>query len=498
MDAKVSLKKNAILNIIKQILKIAFPLITFPYVSRILHSENLGKYNFSLSIINYFSLIAGLGVNSYAIREGARLRESKSQFNKFACQVFTINIFTTLISYGLLVFLMITWKKLSDYRMLVIIQSTTILFTTLGTDWINSIYEDYEYMTKRYIFVKVISLICIFILVKKKNDYLIYAGIVTGSEILANLVNIFYIKKYTKIRISKESQFIRHIVPLLILFSNSMAITIYSNSDITMLGFFKGDVPVGIYSVASKMYQIAKNLINAIIIVIIPRLAALLGEKNRNAYNGLLMKTLKAIMSFVFPIAIGMMMLGNEIIFIIGGKEYLSGAIALQLLCIGLFPAAINSIFFDGILIVNRAEIFCLISTIISAIINVLLNLVLIPLMSYVGAAITTVIAEIVGCVLAIYFSRKQHEMKFTIDKDIVSIFMGSIGVIGICLLIGTLTSGILKVIVSIILSVLLYGYILYIMKNSFFMNLGRSLSERLSKGNRERENENQCNNSGI
>ncbi len=482
MQKSASLKKNAILNILKQLLKIAFPLITFPYVSRILLDENLGKYNFSLSIISYFTLIAGLGINSYAIREGARIRSNKKECNQLGNELFTINLITTALSYCLLIITCVFWRKMHGYIGLVAVQSTTILFTTLGVDWVNGIYEDYEYMTKRYVFVKLVSLVFIFLLIKKKEDYILYAAIVSGSEVLANVLNIFYVRRYLKIRPIRKPQLKKHIWPLMVLFANAIAITVYSNADITMLGIFKDDSIVGIYSVSSKMYQIAKSLINAIIVVTVPRLAAILGSGNLEGYNRLLEKTLKSIVIFMFPIVTGMFVLSKECVLLLGGEAFVQGELAVKILSLALIPAAINSVFFDGILIANRKEKYCLMSTLLSALVNVGLNLYFIPRFSLYGAAFTTLIAEALGCGLAIFFSKGSHNMYLVFDRDYWSVVFGCILVASVCLLSSSLQSIILKTIVAVSISVIVYGVALLLLKNTILLELMRSIFRRFKQ----------------
>ena len=468
---KVSIKKNAILNVIKQIMKIAFPLITFPYVSRILLDENFGKYNFAQSIINYYILIAGLGVATYGIREGARLRNYSEKLNNFANQLFTINLLSTIVSYLLLLLLCLLWRKLDSYQNLIIILSGVMLFNTLGADWINSIYEDYGYMTKRYIVIKSIALVLIFVFIKEKEDYLKYGCIIAGTDMLANLINVFYVKKYVHLRIAKP-HISKHLAPLFILLANTIAITIYTNSDITMLGIFQNDSVVGVYGVASKMNQIVKNLINAIIVVIIPRLAALLGNNEIDKYNALLRKTIKAIITFMLPMIVGMIVLSKDIILLFGGKAYIEGFHSLRILSIALVPTIIASIFFDGILIVNRREKYCLLATIISAVLNIFLNLILIPVLSLNGAAITTVIAELCSCLMAMYFSRGFYNMKFRIDRDIMAVLVGTLAVAIICVINSIWISGLIMIAIDVLLATILYFVIQVIFKNSVVMSV--------------------------
>ena len=165
-----SLKINMILNAIKGIMSIVFPLISFPYVSKILGVENIGKYNFSNSIINYVVLFAGLGIATYAIREGARLRNKKEEIEKFSSEMFSINIISTVVAYIGLFILLIIVPKFHEYTSLLIILSLQVIFKTIGIEWIYSIYEDYAYITLRSIIFQVLSLILLFLFVKTQND----------------------------------------------------------------------------------------------------------------------------------------------------------------------------------------------------------------------------------------------------------------------------------------------------------------------------------------
>ncbi|HFI0095332.1 TPA: oligosaccharide flippase family protein, partial [Streptococcus suis] len=134
-----SLKINVLLNTLRSVLNIIFPLITFPYVSRILGADNLGIYNFSSSFVSYFILIAGLGINTYAIREGAKYRDNREEISNFSSEVFSINMLSTLIAYILLITILLLFKNLQDYTICIIIFSIQIFFSTIGTEWIYTI-----------------------------------------------------------------------------------------------------------------------------------------------------------------------------------------------------------------------------------------------------------------------------------------------------------------------------------------------------------------------
>lgn len=173
-NKKVSLGTNAILNGIKSSLSVLFPLIIYPYVFQVLHSSNMGKVNFAMSIVSYFSMFAMLGVSQYAVREGAKKRNNTLELNKFASEIFTINMISTIVSYLLLAVLIVTLDKLHDYKILIFICSISIIFTALGIEWVNTIFEDFFYITIRSIVVNIVTLILIFMFVKDESDIYIY------------------------------------------------------------------------------------------------------------------------------------------------------------------------------------------------------------------------------------------------------------------------------------------------------------------------------------
>lgn len=192
---KNTLGKNAILNGIKTVCSILFPFISFSYCSRVLGADALGAYSFSQSIIAYLLLVAALGIPNYAIREGAFVRKRKEKLNEFVAQIFTINCIMTVITYGILIILLISWPKLVSYKKIVVIQSVQIVLTTLGADWINSIFEDYLYLAVRYIVIQIISIVALFLFVKSPADIYVYTFISMMSNAGGNILNWRYIKK---------------------------------------------------------------------------------------------------------------------------------------------------------------------------------------------------------------------------------------------------------------------------------------------------------------
>lgn len=465
-----SLKINAALNVIKQCCTIIFPLITFPYIYRVLGSDGFGKYSFSMSVCTYFILLAGLGINTYAIREGSKIRDNKIKLSQLSNELLSINILSSIVSYLLLLFVLIFNEKVFNYRLYIIILSLSISFITLGTDWINSIFEDYFYITIRYIIIQIIALVLMFVFVRNSNDVYKYCLIVLFASYGGNLFNIFYVRKYVKIRPTLNINIKKHIKPLLILFAGALAVTIYVTADITMLGFYYDDSEVGKYSFASKIYSIIKQLINAIVIVAIPRLAYL--HANKNSSKEYINKLFSAISCLTFPICAGLFCLSDTVLVIAGGSECLDASNSLKILSFSIVFALYASVISNCILVVNNMEKEFLISTIISAVINISLNLFVLPILGILGAAITTLISELVNLIAQYLYARKRVDIQVNL-KNIFIYIMGSFVIVIICCVFSyAIESYYLRFILAFSISVCSYFLILVLFKDELCLSV--------------------------
>lgn len=462
---KKSLGINALLNGLRSALNLIFPLITFPYVSRVLSVEGIGIYNFSYIYVNYFLLLAGLGIATYAVREGAKYRNDKRKISTFSSEVFSINIISTIIAYLLLIISLLIFKNLHNYILTILIFSLQILFTTIGTEWIYTIYEDYSYITVRSIIFKIFSIILLFVFVKTPNDYVWYAGITVFSSVGSNILNFIHAHSFIKIRFVRPINIRKHLKPILIIFASTVAVTLYVSSDTTILGLLKNDYAVGIYSVAVKIYALTNGLLGGLLIVTVPRLAMLLGNERMKDYTILLSQVINTITILIFPIATGLIMLSKEVILIIAGEKYLNSIFSLQIIAMALAFSIFSSIFDQCVLIPAKRERFVLRNTLITGVANVLLNFIMIPLISYDGAALTTVMSEAIVMSLNLGSARDiVGPIIFSKDnvKNVFSSLIGCLGIVSVCSLSKLeIHSLILCIIVSVVLSIIVYGIIL-------------------------------------
>lgn len=473
---KKSLALNAFLNGFRSVLNILFPLITFPYVSRILTVDGIGIYNFSNSFVSYFLLIAALGVGTYAIREGAKYRDNIKKLSQFASEVFTINIYSTIVAYIILFLCLIIFYKLRSYTVCVLIFSLQILFTTIGTEWIYQIYEDYTYITIRSIVFQIISIILLFLFVRKSNDYLNYASITVFSTVGSNILNFFAARKICNVHLVFHFDWKKHFFPIMIIFGAGIANIIYVNSDVTLLGLMKNNYVVGIYSVSAKVYQIVKTLIASLLIVTVPRLAMLFGKKKIKEYKNILIKLTNTLIIMVLPASVGLFMLSKEVVLIISGEKYLRAVNSLQILCFAYIFSILAWILTDCVLIPAKREKKVLISASISAFLNITLNLFLIPYWNENAAAVSTVLAEMCMLIVNYYYAKDLIGDVFKsirLFRNFITSVIGCIGIVLICWLcaIGW-NSLIWKTIFSVILSIIIYVDILILVRNEIAINI--------------------------
>ena len=481
---KKSIKLNAVLNGFRTILNLLFPLITFPYVSRVLSVNEVGKYNFSQSIITYFMLIAALGIDKFAVREGTKYRDNKEKFNQFASEIFSINIVSTIISYSLLFIYLIFSSKTSSYATCILIFSLQIFFTTIGTEWLYSIFEEYAYITIRSIAFKILSVVLLFVFVRNEGDYLAYAGITAFASVGSNILNFINARKYYKIRLTFGYDWKKLLKPILVIFASNVAVQIYVSSDITMLGYLKNDYVVGIYSLSTKIYTIVKQVLGAVLMVTIPRFAFYVGKNLKNDYEVLLKKVTNTLIILGVPMIVGLVLLSKDAILIIASEKYLDSQIPLIILSTAILFSIFSTLFNQCVLLPYKREKVFLKSSIISALLNIGFNFILIPFIGEIGAAITVLLAE--GTMAIMNYNGCKDLVSGCIfndsfKKNLVTVTIGSVGIIVVCLLSMKFIPGLyLQTIVAITGSVFVYFSILLIFKNEIIMQNFKSMRAKL------------------
>ena len=476
-----SLGLNSILNVIRTVLTMLFPVMTFWRISRIFTVETIGMYNFANATAGYFIMFAALGISAYAIREGAAIREYTQRISVFSSEVFTINLFSTLAAYILLAASILIVPQFYECRALLMILSVNMILMTIGCDWIHAIYEDFLYITVRTIAVYALALGLFFLLVNTPDDLYTYAWITVLATSGAQLLNIPARRKYCSVRPVPPQRAQQHLRPILTLFANTVTTSLYVNSDQLILGFLRGDYELGLYSVAVKIYMMFKSLLGAVIIAVTPRLSSLWANE-REAFETAASRIFQTILTLLVPVAVGLFFLSEPVILVIADAPYLGGIPALRWLCASLVLSIAGWFMTSCILIPAKEEKAILRITVTAALANIILNFVLIPLWGFTAAAITTVIAEGTACILGLRKAGKLISIQKLISgPTIYSILAGSVLVAAICLWTNTWTIGPLgKTLAAFGISIPVYTTATWLLKNPAAMEATKAIRKVL------------------
>ena len=411
-----SLSGNIVLNAIKTFMSIGFPLISFPYISRILQVENIGKVNFVISIINYYSLIATLGLTSYAIREGSIVRNDIKKRTHLFDELFSLNVITTIIAYILLGISIVCIPSFQEYRSLLLIYSLTMLFNTIGVGWACSVFEDYLFITVRSIIFQFLALILMFLFIHKQEDYYKYTWIMVFQVAGTGISNLLHVSNVHRFKFTTKIDLKKHIKPVITLFATEIATTIYVTS---VIGFLAVNYYYGLYAVSTKIYRVAKQMLAAILQVAIPRLSNYYNNGNMKDFEDVIQEVGEMLILVLMPIVVGIFYCAKPIIILLSGTEYKEAYISLQILSISLVFAIIAWFLSQCIIVPKKMESLMLKTTAFSASVNLVLNILLIPYGKHNAAAFTTMISEAINA--GIYLKHAYLHLRIAeLKKQIV------------------------------------------------------------------------------
>lgn len=426
-----SVKFNFIMNLILTGSNFLFPLISFPYVSRILQPEGTGKVAFATSFVTYFIMFASFGVANYGVRAIAQARDNKNTLTKVTHEILFINIIMMFFAYTIFALTLFFSDKLWQEKILLSISSLLIFFTIIGVEWFYKGVEQYQYITIRTIVLRLIALIAIFILINSKEDYILFAIVSIFAAVGSSIINLINLRKYIEFKLYDDYEVLRHIKPMFLLFLTSFAIVVYTNTDATMLGFMRSDTDVGYYNAAIRIKAILLSIVTSLGVVLLPRLSYYVQHNMTEEFNLALNKSVNFIMLVALPIATFFVLFAKEAILLLAGSAYLEAVFPLQIVMGTVLFIGITNILGIQILLPLKRDVALLISVICGAIIDTILNLFFIPKFGATGAAISTTTAEftvlLIQCIfvkdyLKVLFSNIQY-VKITVALIVSACF---------------------------------------------------------------------------
>lgn len=396
MSNQKSLKLNFIMNAILTMSSFIFPLITFPYVSRILLPEGTGKVSFATSVISYFAMFAQLGIPTYGIRACAQVRDDREQLTKTTHEIFIINIIMTVLAYAVFVAALFTVPRLQQDKTLFIIVSFTLFFNAIGMEWLYKALEQYAYITVRSIIFKFVALIAMFLLIHKQSDYVMYGAISIFASSASNIFNFLNVHRYIGLRPVDGYNLKRHLKPVAVFFAMSCATTVYTNLDTVMLGFMKTDTDVGYYNAAVKIKTVLVSVVTSLGTVLLPRASYYVEHNMKADFERIMYKAINFVFLVATPLMVYFMLFAKEGIYFLSGSAYAGSVLPMQLIMPTLLFIGLSNIMGIQILVPLGREKVVLYSEIAGAVVDLIINWLLIPSMASAGAAIGTLAAEAV------------------------------------------------------------------------------------------------------
>ena len=421
----MSIKKNFIYNFLLTGSNLLFPLITFPYLSRILGAEGIGICNFIISYCQNFIIIASLGLSVYGVREIARAGNDVVKRSQLFFELLTIHLVFTgflLIIYYSSIFI---FKDFQNYRQLSLLGGMFILLNVFVIEWLFSGLSDFKYITIRSLIIRALSILSIFILVKKKDDFNIYFIITLFTIFLTVLMNINYARKYISKKVVLSFKGVRsHFKPVFLLGIYMVLTSIYSVLPITLLGFFSSKIAVGYYYTANKIVRMIISIFTALTTVMIPRLNQLIEQRGSNDYLSLVDKLLNIVISLGIPLTFFVYLVAEPLITLLAGKGFTNSIFCIQVMAPVVLIVALAQVFVILILSVNRRDKDMVILSAIGVTISLIINVTFISHYAEKATAYSQLLTELFVTILSYFLSKRYLNFYFPFKKLILNLLL--------------------------------------------------------------------------
>lgn len=422
-----SIKKNAAWNLARTISGLAFPLISFPYTSRILGPDGIGRINFATSFTAYFVILAAVGIPLYGIREIARVRDDSAKLATAAKELFLIHLVNTSVVVALFLALVLSVPQLNRDLSLFLINSGLLLAALFSIEWVYQGLEDYAYITKRTVLVGAATIGSIFLFVRNHEDYLIAAGITVCASFANAAFNFARAGRILFAPKTEPLRWSRHIRPLATIFALNFVVSVYVNLDVVMLGFLSDTASTGYYSTGLRLTKMILGIVTSMSAVFLPRLSNLVQNGKEEQFEVLVGKSFAMVIFLCLPASLGLAILSKEIVLVMAGPKFLAAAACVVVTSPIILLIGLTGVTGTQVLYPRGKERLVLLAATAAAVVSIGLNWILIPRMGAVGAAIACLCAEIVDFGLEAFFLWKFCPVRFPTGSAIKFILSGAV-----------------------------------------------------------------------
>lgn len=467
---KKSITKNYIYNVSYQILIILLPIITTPYLSRVLGAENIGIYSYTLSVATYFMLFGSLGIAMYGQREIAYFQKDTKKISKVFFEVSILRFLTMTVS---MIIFYYTFANSGEYSMYYKILLLELFANCLDISWFFQGLEEFRKTVIRNMIVKTISIICIFVFVRTPNDLLNYFWIYVLSNLFGNISLWFYLPKYIiKVHI-RELNILQHLKPTIGLFIPQIAVQIYTVLDKVMIGVIvENKAEVGYYEQSQKIVKMLLTIITSLGTVMLPRIANTFSEGNSEKIKEYIKKSFNFVFLLAFPMIFGIIAVSSNFVPLFFGPGYEKVGILMSVISPIMLAIGLSNVIGTQYLLPTKRQKEYTLSVIAGAIVNFIFNIILIKKYGAIGAAIGTVIAEMTVTFVQLYFVRNEIDL-LNLLKISFNYIISGVTMFIVCIFIGKIIkNNLYSIIIQVLFGVMIYAIMLLIIKDKFFYEI--------------------------
>ena len=467
-----SVKANYLFNLINSASQLLFPLITFPYASRIMMADGIGQVNFFQSIISYISLFTCLGIPMYAIREVAKVRDNPEKMTRITVEILLLHAFLTLLGYMAVAVICLTVTKVQTDIPLFLLLSATIFFTAIGCEWFYQGIEDFKYVAIRGLLVKLLSVVLLFLFVKTKEDILWYGAYTVLGVLGGNIFNFIRLRKYLHRDVIdfRALHPLRHLKPALHVFALNVVISIYLQLNNVLLGFMKDAEAVGYFTAATKIMMITMSISSSLGAVIMPRTSNLIAEGRMDEFRILIQKSYDFVLALAMPLTVGLIFTSPSIILLLSGEGFAPAVLTSQIVASDILMVGLSGVMGIQVLYPLGKINIVILCTLIGAAVNVFFNVLLIPRYGHNGTAVAYMLAEVAVTVSMFLIGRKYIPIQF-LKKQHLHYVGGGIVMGGVLYFISLLGLSIISTLITMIcVGIMVYIIVLLWLKDSIGM----------------------------
>lgn len=478
MAKQKSLKLNYIYNVSYQVLSLITPLITTPYVSRVLGADGIGDYSFTASVVTYFSMVAVLGTLTYGNREISYLQDDRKARSKLFWEIELLSFLSTgICTAAYLIFLLFCDRsRFSLYA----IQTISIVCVAFDIAWLLQGMEEFGKVMFRNMLFKVINIVFIFTAVRDKDDLFLYVAGMVLLALASNLSIWFYLPQYIDRPVWKELHPMRHLKPTLALFIPSVAMSIYTVFDKTMIGLFSNNFENGYYEQALKISKTALTLVTALGAVMIPRMGYYFNQKNMDKVKELTYQSYNFVWFLGVPLSFGLIGISQNLVPWFYGKGYDKINVLLPILGLLIIIIGLSNVTGIQYFVTTKRERLLTATVIIGAVVNFICNLILIPKLYSIGASIASVAAEAVITLTQLYFIRNELSFTRIMAQSVKYLLAGACMLLMLFFENHYLSPSVLHSCIMIFSGAIVYFIALFILKDQFFFAYAKQVLQKL------------------